>query len=149
MNFKSLFLQALKGQRQGRSLWALFDEWLRQHTMPVRSFTVLVYGPPRSGKTRIVEQFGKRWPQAIITERVANRVALVDARAGAAIRLAMMGEPEAVAGFDLVIQVVRQEHYLPNLGLRTHWDVATIVKSRFTVLPFDLNNAEPLAYGIH
>lgn len=84
MNVKDRALIALKLRRDNQNFWMLMQHWHNSkmlpsaETAPNDRFSVLVYGPPKTWKTRIVRRLNALWPLARIRERPRQYVALRD-----------------------------------------------------------------------
>jgi len=111
MSIKSRTIQALRKQRYGRNFWVLLKQWKDENKLP-DEFSVLVAGPPKTWKSRIITQFKRYWPEC----RAVERVGVLRA--------------EHIAGFDIIIQTHRMVHELPN-GLSTNFEAVSISKCRF------------------
>lgn len=114
MNVKARGLEALKKAKDCQNFWLLLNHWKRESVLEPGLFSVYVCGPPKTGKTRLVERFKKLWPGCIAKE-------------GSDARLDHM---ERWEGFDLVLKTGRGANQLAN-GLTVDWLFVTVEKCRY------------------
>lgn len=130
MNVKEIALQALRVQRSNQNFWALMNYWHVNTMLPTanmrphNTFSVMVYGPAKTWKSKIIGRLGRYWPMANIRERWSTL---------------HLPRYEEIAGYDLVIRTLIVIHAHPN-GLQSESLCASVQKSRWFALQYDLSD---------